>query len=185
MSREILFRAKVLHPDPMTAPESGWVEGFYYQDLVGGEVRHFIKNCPCDWEIDPGTLGQATDVLDVNGNMIFEGDIVETFAIRLAYRQVGNYPPPNVEVEEYDIEHSVNTVVFNSGSFDINGFPICFEDVFYDPKEIDDSRERREFEAMWEDNSYEIRDKYPHLTWAYFHKPHILGNIHDNGDLLE
>lgn len=41
MSREILFRAKVLRPDPMTNPESGWVEGFYYQDLCGGEVRPY------------------------------------------------------------------------------------------------------------------------------------------------
>lgn len=76
MTHPILFRAKVLRPDPMTSPESGWVEGFYYQDLCNGEMRHFIKNCPCDWEIDPKSLGQATGLLDRKGAMIFEGDII-------------------------------------------------------------------------------------------------------------
>ncbi len=77
MSRQIFFRAKVLRPNPMTAPGSGWVEGFYYQDLCKGEVRHFIKNCPCDWEIDPKSLGQAIGLLDRNGNDVYEGDIME------------------------------------------------------------------------------------------------------------
>ena len=76
MKKQILFRAKVLHLDPMTNPENGWVEGFYYQDLVNGDVRHFIKSCPCDWEIDPETLCQAIPYVDANGKTIFEGDVL-------------------------------------------------------------------------------------------------------------
>lgn len=79
---------------------------------------------------------------------------------------------------------SDDAVKFSYGSFDINGFPIMFEDMMCDDDEADKSTERKEFEDMWEDNSYDIRDKYPYLTWDYFRKPHIIGSIHDNPDLL-
>lgn len=52
----IRFRAKVLNPDPMTNPENGYVEGFYYQDLDNGVVKHYIFNCPMTWEVDPTTV---------------------------------------------------------------------------------------------------------------------------------
>ena len=52
----IRFRAKVMNPDPMTNPENGWVEGFYYQDLDNGAVKHYIHNCPMTWEVDPSTV---------------------------------------------------------------------------------------------------------------------------------
>lgn len=138
-----------------------------------------------DCAVDPATVGQYTGVDDVDGNPIFEGDIVETFSIYCSYRQVGDYPPPNVEVEEWAVKRSVNKVEFSYGSFDINGFPIMFEDMMSDNDEVDKSFERREFEDMWEDNSYNIRDEYPYLTWDYFCKPHIIGNIHDNPELID
>lgn len=141
------------------------------------EIDEFVK-------VEPESVEQYTDVDDVDGNPIFEGDIVETFAIYLEYQQVGNYPPPNIEVEEWAVKRSVDAVKFSYGTFDINGFPIMFEDMMCDDDEVDKSTERKEFEDMWEDNSYDIRDKYPYLTWDYFRKPHIIGNIHDNPDLL-
>lgn len=52
----IRFRAKVLNPDPMTNPDNGYVEGFYYQDLDNGVVKHYIFNCPMTWEVDPTTV---------------------------------------------------------------------------------------------------------------------------------
>jgi hypothetical protein len=52
----IRFRAKVLNPDPMTNPDNGYVEGFYYQDLDNGVVKHYIFNCPMKWEVDPTTV---------------------------------------------------------------------------------------------------------------------------------
>lgn len=55
----IRFRAKVLNYDPETNPENGWVEGFYYQDLDNGQIKHYIFNCPNCWEIDPATLKWA------------------------------------------------------------------------------------------------------------------------------
>ena len=74
--REILFRGKVKHHDPMTNPEDGWVWGYYRQDIEGGELRHYIFNCPMEWEVIPDTVGQFTGFKDRAGVEIFEGDIV-------------------------------------------------------------------------------------------------------------
>ena len=52
----IRYRGKVVNHDPMTNPENGYVEGFYYQDLDNGVVKHYIFNCPMTWEVDPTTV---------------------------------------------------------------------------------------------------------------------------------
>lgn len=52
----IRYRGRVLNPDPMTNPDNGYVEGFYYQDLDNGVVKHYIHNCPMTWEVDPVTV---------------------------------------------------------------------------------------------------------------------------------
>ena len=56
MKREIKFRGK--------DPKGGWVEGYYLQDLTQGEMRSYIFNCPCYWEVVPETVGQFTGLLD-------------------------------------------------------------------------------------------------------------------------
>ena len=52
----IRYRGKVVNHDPMTNPDNGYVEGFYYQDLDNGVVKHYIFNCPMTWEVDPTTV---------------------------------------------------------------------------------------------------------------------------------
>lgn len=52
----IRYRGRVIENDPMTNPENGYVEGFYYQDLDNGVVKHYIFNCPMCWEVDPSTV---------------------------------------------------------------------------------------------------------------------------------
>lgn len=52
----IRYRGKVVNHDPMTNPENGYVEGFYFQYLDNGVVKHYIFNCPMTWEVDPVTV---------------------------------------------------------------------------------------------------------------------------------
>jgi hypothetical protein len=52
----IRYRGMVINHDPMTNPENGYVEGFYYQDLDNGVVKHYIFNCPMTWEVDPSSI---------------------------------------------------------------------------------------------------------------------------------
>lgn len=73
----IRYRGKVVNHDPMTNPENGYVEGFYYQDLDNGVVKHYIFNCPMTWEVDPSTVRvcHAKDkyVIRRVGNTILKG----------------------------------------------------------------------------------------------------------------
>ena len=75
MEREIKFRGK--------DPNGGWVEGYYLQDLTQGEMRSYIFNCPCYWEVIPETVGQFTGVLDKNGKEIWEHDIVDWDGVKM------------------------------------------------------------------------------------------------------
>ena len=94
MTREIKFRGKVKHHNPMTNPENGWVEGYYLQDLTQGEMRSYIFNCPCYWEVIPETVGQFTGMFDYSKKEIWEGDIVHM-------KEIGGYGYEYIGVVKY------------------------------------------------------------------------------------
>ena len=52
----IRYRGRVINHDSQTNPENGYVEGFYYQDLDNGVIKHYIHNCPMTWEVEPVTV---------------------------------------------------------------------------------------------------------------------------------
>ena len=100
--RKILFRGKRTDND-------AWVEGFY-QEYPTGYVH--IQSEYNDWfPVYPETVGQFTGMLDINGNKIFEGDIMKT--------AIGG------------ITQHTGVVKFSDGSFglrceDNNGYFLCF-----------------------------------------------------------
>ena len=72
MQREILFRGKSI--------ETGeWIYGSLIgNDVIVGKIVEFEEDyfCTESWnKVYPETVGQFTGVDDVNGKMIFEGDV--------------------------------------------------------------------------------------------------------------
>lgn len=66
MKQEIRFKAKAKRYDPMVMPASGWVEGFYYEDLCNGEMKSFIKNSELILEVEKDTL----EVVGLYNNLV-------------------------------------------------------------------------------------------------------------------
>lgn len=76
---KLRIKAKVVNNDPDTNPNNGIVEGFYYQDLDNGVVKHYIFNCPMTWEVDPSTLriAKAKDIPNYKNPVTTIKDIKE------------------------------------------------------------------------------------------------------------
>lgn len=68
--REILFRGK----DKLGI----WHYGYFHADTITGEDKYYINsrisiNNPDFVEVDKSSVGQFTEINDIDGNMIFEG----------------------------------------------------------------------------------------------------------------
>lgn len=89
MSREILFKAKVMDSKGRLAEES-WVEGYYAEMGTEENIKHYIiqngallklfekeedNMCFIDVEVDPETNCRYTGLTDKYNNKIWENDI--------------------------------------------------------------------------------------------------------------
>ena len=150
MTREMKFRAKVKHHDPMINPENGWAEGYYFQDLTQGEMRSYIFECPYYWEVVPETVGQFIGQLDKNGKEIYEGDIVKN-------KEVGGYGFEYIGIVRYykeDCRFGIDLTATNKFT------KRCLFTV----------------------GECSFNDGY--CTIKYYNEYEVLGNIHDNPELL-
>ena len=62
MIESIKFRGKTLNYDPMTMPE--FAEGWYYQELHNGEMRHLITDGAHTFEVDGNTVEMVSGLFD-------------------------------------------------------------------------------------------------------------------------
>lgn len=62
MIESIKFRGKTLNYDPMTMPELA--EGWYYQELHNGEMRHLITDGAHTFEVDGNAVEMVSGLFD-------------------------------------------------------------------------------------------------------------------------
>lgn len=107
-------------------------------------------------EVDPSTVGQYTGLIDKNGVNIFEGDIVDLFGMKgKVVQECGAFGIGFMKTIDYDLLES--KIPFN------NSANFCFNDNFISL-----------WEVFW---NYE-QDDNP------LYEVEIIGNVHDNPDLL-
>ena len=163
--REILFRGKRID-------NGEWVEGFYhYSNRINPTTKEIVKTI--HWilpvggqdafDIIPESVGQCTSLCDKNGKKIFEGDII---VIDHTTRTHGWEDIP----ETYKPRRS-HSVVYD----DIK------DHLTYKRNYAVEWKQKR---ARWilrnGSDQHELTD-----TYLFFHNGIIIGNIHDNPELLK
>ena len=160
--REILFRGK-------RVDNGEWVQGDLVQGVEKQQGLLFLwckdKHSPTgifEFNIIPETVGQYTGLTDKNGTKIFEGDIVLTQEMYDKPYSKNRKSKKHIGVVEYRIR---------SGS------------GFYNP-ETGEWDKYKEYEAEWIVN---VKDygKFVHSSWGDFYDCEVIGNIHDNPELLK
>lgn len=156
--REILFRGKT--------KDGEWVQGFYCNELYA--QKHYIQS----WyygsyaelqtkEVIPETVGQFTGVYDINCKKIFEGDIVKLFdMIGVVFFEEGCF---GLGIDDYiDYDYLEEQILPVTGCDNLPHF--LYNDNFI---------------SFWE------------LLWNYnaildvSAVCEVIGNIHDNPELLQ
>ena len=135
-----------------------WVCGTLYR--IARDLDPFIMETDkhgCSYAVNEETVGQYTGLKDKNGVYIFGGDIVDLFGMKgKVVQECGAFGIGFMKTIDYDLLES--KIPFN------NSANFCFNDNFISF-----------WEVFW---NYE-QDDNP------LYEVEIIGNIHDNKELLE
>ena len=157
--REILFRGKRMN-------NGEWVHGSYaYQYgchqilLEQTDGEYGFDN----YHVDPDTVGQFTGLTDKNGKKIFEGDIVKCRhrVVRFYLEDIENINPRRSYGKETEENDS-----YGFSCFYWRNYAVSFRDGCIRIQNGSDH--------------HEIRANY-----IYNHAIEVIGNIHDNSELME
>lgn len=159
--REILFRGK-------RTDNGEWVDGYFLhqrESLTDKEACYIVANNGYGFNyisVLPETVGQYTGLTDKNGRKIFEGDIVLTQDYYDKPYAKNRKSKKHIGVVEYKIGSSNHFFSRETGKWDAY----------------------IEWEAEW---IVKIKHygKFVHSNWGYFFDCEVIGNIHDNPELLE
>lgn len=160
--REILYRAKAANRNPDLYYRTDYKNGDWVYGLVtdtenyAGFAEMINTGRISGIEVDKNTIGQYTGVCDKNGNKIFEGDIVEFY-----FFDKGHKNTKTMQIKWRDC-----------------GF--CMKELFRNYRLADDFSIIDEIIFTYRG---ETKNGVYKTNYAYYVK--IVGNIHDNPELLK
>ena len=163
--REILFRGK-------RTDNGEWEEGFVFDDGLIDSEKMFIGSIVienneitgrCFCEVDPATVGMDTGLVDCNNNPIYEGHIVKC-----------NHSFFTAEAEKAEAKKPRKSYGKEIEKMTRDYFQCCYWRNYVVSFHDGRTRGQNGSDTCYLKQSY-IRN----------HKVEIIGNIHDNPELLE
>lgn len=154
--REILFRGKRCHTGE-------WIEGYVYRVIEKQKTPFLmVKDMHAiTYEVDAETIGQYTGLEDKNGQRIFEGDIV-----KCSHTIHNPEEDQHVPRRAYDF-HEEKSLLFGFSTY-----------VYLRNYEV------RNVKGIWVlrngCDGHNLTESYIH-----WHNIEVIGNIHDNPELLK
>lgn len=160
MRDNILFRGKRLSKYDR---KRSWVYGVPVVDDINKEISIVTSNTVRI--VNKDTVGEFTGLYDINGEPIFEGDIVLTqdFSTTRSKISKGYKAMKFKGVVEHVVKYGNNFFNESTGKHD---------------------------KTMYYSSEFDVRlidydEKYPHYAWSKFWGCEVIGNVHDNPELLK